>query len=222
MGSVTVMGNTTIGERNIVYPYCVLGAPPQDLKYLGGDTRLEIGSDNIIREHVTMNVGTESGGALTSMGDANLLMCACHVAHDCHIGSRCVISNQVLLAGHVRIYDGAVLSGAVAIHHFVTVGEYAFIGGLSRVVQDVAPFLVTEGSPAAARKVNVVGLRRNGFGAEAIERLERAFRLIFRSGEVMSKVLGEMRREGATDEVARLVEFLQNRLDGKHGRALQP
>jgi len=219
---VTVMGRTTIGARNVIYPYCVLGGAPQDLKYLGGDTRLEIGDDNVIREHVTLNVGTESGGGLTTVGDGNLLMCACHVAHDCRVGSRCIISNQVLFAGHVHVHDGAVLSGAVAVHHFVTVGEYAFIGGLSRVVQDVPPFLVSEGNPAAPRRVNVVGLRRNDFSPAVVEELQGAFRRIFRSGEAMSTTLEQMRREGCGPEAARLVDFLAARLEGKHGRALQP
>lgn len=222
VNSVTLMGNTTVGAGNIIYPYSVLGAPPQDLKYLGGDTRLEIGDNNVIREHVTMNAGTETGGAVTTVGNDNLLMCASHVAHDCHVGSRCIISNQVMLAGHIRIHDAAVLSGGVAIHHFVTVGEYAFIGGLSRVVQDVPPFLVSEGSPAAPRTVNVVGLRRAGFGDEAVEELEKAFRRIFRSGGVMSQTLTELEGEEHGDELARLVEFLRARMAGKHGRALQP
>lgn len=222
VNSVTLMGNTAVGAANIIYPYSVLGAPPQDLKYLGGDTRLEIGDNNVIREHVTMNVGTESGGGVTTLGDDNLLMCACHVAHDCHVGSHCIISNQVMLAGHIRINDAVVLSGGVAIHHFVTVGEYAFIGGLSRVVQDVTPFLVTEGSPAAPRKVNAVGLRRNGFSTEAVEELEKAFRRIFRSGGVMSETLAELEGQGHGDEVVRLVDFLRARIAGKHGRALQP
>ncbi len=222
LNSVTVTGSTAIGRRNVIYPYTVLGAPPQDLKYKGGDTRLVIGDDNVIREHVTMNVATEKGGGVTTVGSGGLFMCACHIAHDCLVGDRCIISNQVLLAGHVHIGEAAVLSGAVAIHHFVTVGEYSFIGGMSRIVQDVPPFLITEGDPGEARSLNVVGLRRNGFSDEAISALEAVFKAIFRSGKPMSTTLDSIESGDMTAEVERLVTFLRARADGKHGRALQP
>ncbi len=222
LNSVTIIGHTSLGKRNVVYPYSVLGGPPQDLKYKGGDTRLVIGDDNVIREHVTMNVGTETGGGVTSVGHGNLFMCACHVAHDCQLGSRCIISNQVLLAGHIRVADSVVLSGAVAIHHFVTIGEYAFVGGMSRIVQDVPPFIVTEGDPGEPRSVNVVGLRRNGFSSEAIDALESAFRSLYRSDEPISKTLSNIEAGDMTEQVARLVDFLKAKMRGRHGRALQP
>jgi len=219
---VTIQGRTIIGRENVVFPYAVLGAPPQDLKYGGSETELRIGDSNTIREYVTMNVGTEPGGGVTSVGDANLFMAVSHVAHDCRIGDGCIISNEVLLAGHIHVGDAVVLSGSVAIHHFVSVGEYAFVGGLSRIVSDVPPFLITEGGPGEARAVNVVGLRRNGFSDEAIEALEAAYRAVYRSGEPMSRALSRIDEAETTPEVARLVEFLKNRLAGKHGRALQP
>jgi len=219
---VTVQGNTVIGRDNAISPYAVIGTAPQDLKYKGGDTRVVIGDRNTIREYVTINLGTEKGGGVTTVGNDNLLMCTCHVAHDCHVGSGCVISNAVLLAGHIAIGDCVVLSGAVAIHHFVTVGEYSFIGGMSRVVRDVPPFLVTEGDPAEARTVNVVGLRRNGFSEERIAALDDAVRAIFRSGEPMSGTLLKLQSGAVTPDVARLVAFLKARCDGKHGRANQP
>lgn len=222
INSVTVMGHTKIGCDNTIFPYCVLGAPPQDLKYLGGDTRLEIGDDNVIREHVTMNVGTESGGGVTRVGSGNLVMCAAHIAHDCSVGDKCIISNQVLLAGHIHINDRVVLSGAVAIHHFVTVGEYAFVGGLSRIVQDVPPFLMTEGNPARSRAVNVVGLRRAGLDDEAIKALQAAFRTVFRGGVSVGEALDTLEADSPGKEVRRLVEFMRNRMAGKKGRAMQP
>jgi UDP-N-acetylglucosamine acyltransferase len=222
LGGATVTGHTTIGVENIIHPYSVIGGLPQDLKYLGGDTRLEIGDRNVIREHVTMNVGTETGGGVTRVGSDNLLMCACHVAHDCKVGSRCVISNQVLMAGHIIVGDSVVLSGGVALHHFVTVGEYAFIGGLSRVVRDVPPFMISEGDPTRCRGVNVVGLRRNGFTDEALEALQNAYRKVFRSASAMSEALDELAAGSPCREVERLIEFLRARTAGKHGRSLQP
>ena len=208
---VVVDGNTSIGRDNLIYSYAVIGTAPQDLKYKGGDTRVVVGDSNVIREYVTINVGTEKGGGLTSVGSNNLLMTTCHVAHDCLVGDNCIISNGVLLAGHIIVGNSAVLSGAVAIHHFVTVGEFAFIGGLSRIVQDVPPFLVSEGNPAEARTVNVVGLARNGFAQQAIAALENAFRQVFRSGRPMSETLKRL-KEGpdAAAEVLRLVEFLDS------------
>ncbi len=219
---VVIDGNTRIGRDNVIYSYAVIGSAPQDLKYLGGDTRVEIADRNSIREYVTINVGTEKGGGVTSVGSDNLLMTTCHVAHDCHVGDGCIISNCVLLAGHIDVGDHAVLSGAVAIHHFVTVGEYAFVGGMSRVVQDVPPFLVSEGDPAEARAVNVVGLSRHGFDAERIEALQAAFRGIFRSKRPMSEGLAAVAQDSPSADVARLVEFLSNRTAGRHGRFRQP
>jgi UDP-N-acetylglucosamine acyltransferase len=192
------------------------------LKYKGGETRVVIGDRNTIREFVTVNRGTEKGGGVTTVGSDNLLMCACHVAHDCHVGSGCVISNTVLLAGHISVGDCVVLSGAVAIHHFVSVGEYAFVAGMSRIIRDVPPFLITEGDPAEARAVNVVGLRRHGFSHEALDSLEEAVKAIFRSGRPMSETLPALESQPLGPEVARLVEFLKARSAGKRGRAHQP
>jgi UDP-N-acetylglucosamine acyltransferase len=219
---VTIQGITRIGRDNVISPYAVIGTAPQDLKYKGGDTRVVIGDRNTIREYVTVNLGTEKGGGVTSVGDDNLLMCTCHIAHDCHVGNGCIISNAVLLAGHITIGNNAVLSGAVALHHFVRVGECAFIGGMSRVVMDVPPFLLTEGDPAEARTVNVVGLRRQGFSAERIAALDDAFKEIFRSGVPMSQTLPKLLAAPPTGDVERLAAFLKARCEGKHGRANQP
>jgi len=219
---VTISGDTAMGRENVVSPYAVIGGPPQDLKYKGGHTRVVIGERNTIREYVTINRGTEKGGGVTTVGNENLLMCTCHVAHDCTVGNGCVISNAVLLAGHITVGDNVVLSGAVAIHHFVTVGENAFVGGMSRIVHDVPPFLITEGDPAEARAVNVVGLRRRGFAEETLSSLEEAFKAMFRSGRPLSEVLAELEGREKGPEVARLVSFMKARSAGKHGRAHQP
>lgn len=149
-------------------------------------------------------------------------MTSCHVAHDCRVGDSCVISNAVLLAGHITVGDRVVLSGGVAIHHFVAVGDFAFVGGMSRVVKDIPPYLITEGDPAEARAVNVVGLRRGGFSEETISALEDTFKAIFRSDDPMSVTLARLDASSHGPEVTRLIDFMKRRSAGKHGRANQP
>lgn len=189
--NVTIMGNTSIGSGNIFYPGCVIGAPPQDLKHRGEDTRLEIGDENHFREHVTVHPGTAVGGGLTTVGSGNLLMVGSHVAHDCRVGSGIVLANHVLLAGHVIVHDRAILNGAAALHHFTTVGRFAYVGGLTRVTQDVHPFTIVEGHPARVRACNTVGLQRAGVGAEDVQIVKRAVRSILISD-----------RQSASDAVA--------------------
>lgn len=175
---VTIMGNTTIGARNVFHPGAVIGAPPQDLKHQGEDTRLQIGDDNQFREHVTVHPGTVAGGGLTTLGDHNLLMVGSHVAHDCRVGSGVVLANHVLLAGHVVVHDRAILNGACALHHFTTVGRFAYVGGLTRVTQDVHPFTIVEGHPARVRACNTIGLQRAGVSAEDVQIVKRTVRAI--------------------------------------------
>ncbi|MFW6060278.1 MAG: acyl-ACP--UDP-N-acetylglucosamine O-acyltransferase [Phycisphaeraceae bacterium] len=183
IGHVTVYGRTTLGARNTVWPYTILGSDPQDLKYAGEDTELTIGDDNDIRESVSIHRGTVQDGGLTRVGDHNLIMAYVHVGHDSTIGSHCVIANAVQLAGHVHIEDRANLGGASAVHHFVTVGSYAFVGGMTRVVHDVPPFMVVEGNPARVRKVNTILLKRLDFSQQCIDRLKTAFRRLYGNSE---------------------------------------
>ncbi|MFO0985080.1 MAG: acyl-ACP--UDP-N-acetylglucosamine O-acyltransferase [Planctomycetota bacterium] len=219
LAHVTVLGPTRIGRHNVLYPGCVLGGDPQDNSYRGEPTTLEVGDHNRIREGVTMNRGTVKGGGKTVVGSDGLFMACAHVAHDCQVGSRVIVANNVLLAGHVQLGDGAILNGAAAFHHFVTIGRLAYVGGQSRIVHDVPPFLKVEGSPGRPRAVNAVGLKRRGVSDAAIEALEQAFRELFRSGKPLLLALNEMRESCA--EVSELLAFLRRSSQAPTGRYLE-
>jgi UDP-N-acetylglucosamine acyltransferase len=217
---VTVVGRVRIGERNRIFPNCVIGGEPQDVSYRGSDTLVEIGDDNTLREGVTINRGSEKEEGRTSVGNGNFLMAACHVAHDCRIGDQVTIANGTLLGGHVRIHSRASLSGAVAVHHWATIGGWSFVAGLSRVLHDVPPYMLCEGSPARPRCINVVALKRGGFDQMTIEALSEAHRLIYRA-KVGLAAAGEILRSQnmAGPEVTHLLDFLSRQQDGRHGRA---
>lgn len=212
---------TVVGDRNQIHEGCVIGGPPQDKKYHGEPVRLEIGSDNIFREHVTIHRGTPGGGALTTVGDRNLFLVGSHVAHDCEIGNDVILSNNVLIAGHVLVEDRAIMNGAAAIHHFGTVGTLAYIGGLTRLVRDAPPFMVTEGHPARVVKVNAVGLARAGISEERIVILRAAFRHLFRQRyPTLKQGIAAMQSEGIdSPEVQKLIAFLIAQSGGSNGRA---
>ncbi len=176
---VTIGQFTTIGRDNEIYPYTVIGAAPQDLKYRGEEAILVIGDRNIIREHVTIHRGTENGGGKTIIGNDNLLMVASHVAHDCIIGSNCVIANQVMIGGHAIIEDHVSIGGGAGIHHYATIGTYAFIGGLVRVKKDVPPYMKLEGEPAEVRGVNTIALTRNEFTDVEVGAVRDAYKRLF-------------------------------------------
>lgn len=205
-----VTGATSIGPETEIFPFASVGEPPQDLKYRGEKTRLQIGARNRIREHVTIHGGTAGGGGVTTVGDDNLLMVGTHVGHDCSIGSHVVIANQVLLAGHVQVGDHARILGGAAIQQFLRVGESCFLAALSGVMQDLAPFTWVQGHPARVLRMNRVGLERRGLTPEEIAPIERAFRLIFRSrlppGESLAKARSMFPE---SPEVGRLVSFLE-------------
>jgi len=226
---VTLLGPSVFGPRNVFYPGCVLGAAPQDLKYKGGPTRLEVGSDNTFREGVTIHRGTEvdrQSGGVTRIGSRNLFMVGVHVAHDADIADHVIVANAVHMAGHVRIEDAAVISGGVLMHHFVTVGRYAYVGGATRVVHDVPPYMKVLGYDQEVRAVNTEGLRRWRLPEESIQRLKQAGRLLFmrRSARSPLRTLEALRAieaDGlARDEHVRyLVQFLRRKLEfGVHGR----
>jgi UDP-N-acetylglucosamine acyltransferase len=217
---VTVMPGTALGRGNTVYPYAVLGGRPQVKGFDPGAGRLEVGDENVIREYVTMNVGVEQYGAVTRVGSRGLFMASCHVAHDCLIGDDVVIVNAVLLGGHITVGDGAYLCGGSAAHHFATIGRLAYLGGMSRVVHDLPPFMKAEGSPAKVRSLNDVGLRRHGFDESTIDALWKAYRLIWRSDFSRNHGLAALEAEAsAVPEVRELVDFLRRAESGKHGRA---
>jgi UDP-N-acetylglucosamine acyltransferase len=219
-----VMGHTTLGAGNVVFPGAVVGAPPQDLKHDGEPTRLVIGDHNQIREHVTIHPGTHKGGGLTRVGSHNLFMVGSHVAHDCIVGDRTVLANHVLLAGHIRVGDRAILNGAAACHHFTTVGRLAYVGGLTRITQDIHPFTIVEGHPARVRGVNRVGMQRAGFPDEAVEHVERAVRSVFLARKEGShEALARLEHESADQPlVMEFVASVRASERGRQGRAAEP
>ena len=222
LNNVTILGQTTIGERNVFFPNAVIGAPPQDLKYKGGNTRLEIGNGNTFREAVTVHVGTEKGGGVTRVGDDNLLMINSHLGHDVQLGSRCIIANNVMVAGHVVIGNNVSMMGLVGIHHFVSIGDYAYLGGAARIHHDVPPFVKVDGEDDI-RAVNTIGLRRAGFSEDDITALKDAVRKLWfgRRKNFAAELAAFDLMNGINPHVRTMVEFLQRRDRGKHGRYLE-
>ena len=176
---VVISGLTQIGEGTHIFPFASIGHNPQDLKYKGEPSRLEIGSNNIVREHVTMNPGTEGGGLLTKVGDDCLFMVASHVAHDCTVGDNVILVNNATLGGHVKIGDFAIIGGLAAVHQFVRIGRHSMIGGCSGVENDVIPYGSIVGNRAHLSGLNLIGLKRRGFSRDIIHDLRRAYRLLF-------------------------------------------
>ncbi|MCY2958730.1 MAG: acyl-ACP--UDP-N-acetylglucosamine O-acyltransferase [Planctomycetota bacterium] len=216
---VFVDGVTRIGADNLIVGQAALGGPPQDLSYRGEPTELEIGDRNTIREFVTINRGTVKGGGVTRVGNDNMLMACCHVAHDCELRDKIILANGVLLAGHVLVEENANVSGGAAAHHFVTIGAYAYIGGMTRMVQDVQPFMILEGHPSRVRGVNVIGLQRGGVAENDIEDLREAFKRVWRSGDPRSKTLEDLRAQfPQSAAVMRLVRELEQTDVGAKGR----
>ena len=219
-GSI-ITGHTTIGARNTFGPYAVVGTPPQDLGYKGEPTRLIIGDDKVFREYVTLNTGSTKQEWETRVGSRNFVMAYCHIGHDCEVGSDIVMANSIGFSGHCRIEDKVWFGGMVGLHQFVTIGTHAFIGGLSRIVHDCPPFMITEGNPARVRGVNSIGLKRRGFASETIEALKEAHRLIYRSHLTAAQAVDQLAActAGVPPEVRYLVDFLRQMFAGRQGRA---
>jgi UDP-N-acetylglucosamine acyltransferase len=218
--SCTIGPWTRIGAKNVIHSHAAVGGDPQDRLYRGEQTWLVMGDGNQVREFATLNRGTTKGDGYTRIGHKNLLMACSHVAHDCVLGDRIILANNVLLAGHVIVEDGAILNGAAAIQQFTTIGRIAYVGGLTRIVQDVPPFMVVEGNPAKVWKTNIVGLQRNGYSEDQISALREAHRVIFRGKHPRAKILAEISSNGAmTPEVGELVAFLERMERGTFGRA---
>jgi UDP-N-acetylglucosamine acyltransferase len=208
---VNIEQNTTLGAGTRIWPFVSLGSDAQDLKYQGEDTFLEIGQKVQIREFVTMNRGTGEGGGITRVGDNGLFLAYSHVAHDCQIGNQVIMSNSANLAGHVTIDDNAIISGLCAVHQFVRIGSYCFVGGMSGVAQDMPPYTLCEGNRAKTHGLNVVGLKRAGFTSEALEALKGAYRIIFRSRTPLKKALEEVRQTvPLLPEVEHLLQFVES------------
>ena len=219
MNNVTLIGHTTIGRDNIFYPNVVVGAPPQDLKFRGGPTRIEIGDRNQFREYVTVHPGTEAGGEVTRVGSDSLFMVGSHIAHDCLLDDKVMLGNYSQLAGHVRMEHNSVISALCGVHHFVTIGKYAFIGGLTAVKRDIPPFVIFDGSPGRVRSLNRTGICRNGLTEQQVEALEKAFRRLFgRRTDQLAELAVLEKETGLDGNVRYLCEFLRASLEGKFGR----
>jgi len=177
----TVEGNTHLGRGNEVYPYACLGLKTQDLKFKGGNPGLRIGDRNVFREFTTVHTATGDGD-FTTIGSDNYFLGYTHVAHDCKLGDHVIMSNHATLAGHVTVGDHVVMGGLSAVHQFCRIGRYAMLGGMAKVRKDVPPFVIADGDPAVVRSINKVGLERNGFTAEQIERIKAIHRILFRDG----------------------------------------
>ncbi len=207
---VVIEGRTTLGDGNIVFPFATVGMIPQDLKYKGEPSELLIGDRNIIREYASLNPGTQGGGMVTRIGDQNLLMMYCHIAHDCILGDRNVIANGATLGGHVIIEDFVIVGGLVGIHQFVKVGSGAILGAGSMVSKDVPPFCNATGDRARLRGLNLEGLRRRGFDKKKIDTLKKAYRIIFQSKLKTSAALKRVRAEITNStETEQLIAFIE-------------
>jgi UDP-N-acetylglucosamine acyltransferase len=206
---VVVDGHAKLGRGNEIFPFAAIGTKTQDLKYKGGAPRLEIGDHNVFREGVTVHCATNDGDA-TVIGSHNLFIIHSHVAHDCILGDHIIMSGFAGLAGHVIVEDYATLGGYAAIHQFCRIGKLSMVGGCSRIPQDVSPFMIVEGNPAAARAVNKVGLERAGVSEAAQTALRTAHKIIFREGLMLAAALAKIEAEfPEVPEVKHLVQFIR-------------
>jgi UDP-N-acetylglucosamine acyltransferase len=213
---VSISGNTTVGKATKFFPFASIGHIPQDLKYNGEDSRLEIGSHNVIREYVTINLGTAHGGLVTHVGSHCLLMAGCHVAHDCHLGNHVIMANNVSLGGHVQIGDHTILGGHAAVHQFVRIGAHAMIGGMCGVSQDVIPYGILASEPAGLSGLNLIGLKRRGFSSATINSLREAYKALFSDDALNSastfveRVIQLEAQFKNIEEVQYLIGFIRN------------
>ena len=208
---VVIQGHTIIGEDNTFFPFSSIGQVPQDLKYNGESTTLIIGDRNVIRESVTMSIGTEGGGGRTILGDDNLLMGLVHMGHDSIVGNNCVLAQGATLAGHVELEDHVVVGGMSAIHQFVRIGTHAMIGGMTPVIRDVLPYTTAVGGRGDISSLNLIGLRRRGFERANISTLRKAFDYIFEECEgTFGDRLAKMHKEyPQSEEIKRWVLFFE-------------
>jgi UDP-N-acetylglucosamine acyltransferase len=206
-----VLGPSRIGRNNVFHPFCSVGGDPQDFRFQGEKTTLEVGDGNTFREYVTISRGTVGGGGKTTVGDGNFFLASSHVGHDCHVGSHTLFVNGATLAGHVTVEDYATIGFQSPVHQFCRVGRYAYIGASTVITQDVPPFsrVVTE-RDTKSYGVNTIGLERKGFSEERLKVLQRAFRLLLRSKMNTTQALAEMRKSlGESDDVRELIRFIE-------------
>jgi UDP-N-acetylglucosamine acyltransferase len=207
---VVIDGHTTLGKENEIFPFASIGLKTQDLKWKGGITRTEIGDGNTFREYVTIHSAT-SDGEITRVGSRNTILAYCHIAHNCVVGDRIIMSNVATLAGHVTVEDSAVIGGLAAVHQFCRIGKMAMIGGCSKVVQDVPPFMMADGNPAETRTINKTGMERNGVSDEAQAALRHAYKILFREGLTVSNAITAVEEKlPPLPEVKHLIQFVRS------------
>ena len=203
--------NTRIGKNCTISPFAAIGTPPQDKKFKGEKTEVVIGDENVIREYVTINRGTPGGGGITSIGNQNLLMGYVHVAHDCHLGNGIVMANVATLGGHVVLEDYSFIGGLAAVHQFVRVGAYAYIGGKTGIVQDIPPYVIASGERAKLFGLNIIGLTRHEFSNEVIMALKKTYQIVIRSHLTIQEAILRVEKEVPSfPEIKRFLEFIRS------------
>lgn len=205
-----IEGRTTIGAENQIFQFASIGAVPQDLKFHGEESTLEIGDRNKIREFTTLHLGTADGGGITRVGSDNLFMAYSHVAHDCIVGNRVILANGATLAGHVEVEDNAILGGLSAVHQFTRIGAHVMASGGSMIAQDVPPYTIVQGDRAKVVGLNLVGLKRRGFSPEVLKTIKQAYKLVFRAGLKLEEAIQEIESTlQSSDELDLFVAFLK-------------
>ena len=208
---VVIEGPTDMGKRNRVFQFAAIGAEPQDLKYRGEKSRIVIGDSNIIREFATIHRGTAADIGMTILGDNNLIMAYCHVAHNCSLGNNIVMSSASMLAGHIIVEDHVTIGGMTGVHQFCKIGCHSMIGGASAVTADVPPYVIASGNRARLYGLNLIGLERKGFSPETVKALKEAYRVLFRSSLLMKEAVEKIKVDlSIIPEVAHLVEFIES------------
>jgi UDP-N-acetylglucosamine acyltransferase len=203
-------GTTTLGPSCTIFPFASVGSQPQDLKYRGEESQLNIGANVVIRENATLNPGTEGGGLVTEVGDDCLIMAGAHVAHDCKVGSNVIFANNATLAGHVQVGEFAILGGLSAVHQFVRIGSHAMIGGMAGVENDVIPYGSVTGNRAHLSGLNIIGLKRRGFARDAIHDLRHAYRMLFAPEGTMQERIADTGKTYADNAVVmEIINFIQ-------------
>ncbi len=210
LNNVVIEGDAEIGQGSTIYPFAVIGLPPQDMKYGGEKTGVRIGSGNIIREYASIHRGSVGAEGVTILGDNNYIMAYSHIAHDCRIGSNVVMANSVTMAGHVQVDDNAILGGVIAIHQFTRIGAFSMTGGFSGIGQDIPPYTIASGARAKLYGLNLVGLKRHGFSKETIADLSKAYKILFRSKYTLKEAIKKVQEDiPKTPELERLMEFVK-------------
>jgi UDP-N-acetylglucosamine acyltransferase len=206
---VVIDGHTRIGRRNKIWHFSSLGAPPQDKKYAGEPTRVEIGDDNVIREYVTINRGTAQDVGVTRLGNENWIMSYVHFAHDCQVGNKTIFANLAQIAGHVTVGDWAILGGGTFVHQFVHIGDHAFTGMMTFLAQDLPPYVMAQGNAAQPFGINKEGLKRRGFSPNTIQNLKRAYKTLYRKGLGLDEAVQQLKAQAAEcPEIQNIVDFI--------------